>query len=68
MSPRWLDRVLRRRAAAQQPVVFDLNAAAQEIIDLHTAIYHPGTACVENEEGQCVDRFGGTPAGAAPSA
>lgn len=34
---------------------------ADEIVDDHNAHHHPGHTCAENEHGQCLDAFGGSP-------
>lgn len=51
---------VKRQPVAPNPPV-DLNAMMNALMELHERMYHPGTWCLENEQGQCFDAFGGTP-------
>lgn len=37
----------------------EIDAMCQEIIAMHADLYHPGRRCRENEDGKCLDAFGG---------
>ncbi|MEU0078422.1 hypothetical protein ABZY58_11045 [Micromonospora tulbaghiae] len=37
----------------------ELEQAMDDVMAAHTAQYHPGRGCIENEAGECRDRFGG---------
>jgi len=37
----------------------EVEQAVDDVIAAHIAQYHPERGCVENEAGQCLDRFGG---------
>lgn len=51
---------MKRQPATPDPLA-ELHAEMDALVLLHERTYHPGSYCLENERGQCLDAHGGVP-------
>lgn len=55
--PQWVNSASPfERVRAKEATEAEIDRLSQQIINEHTALYHPGRPCRENERGECADR------------